>query len=171
MAEIETVLQAVPALGVIVALLYYTITIRNTEKMRRKDFIFQSNLARTPEFFDIFNIVMKMWDYETREEYDAKFSEEHRSRHNYLYNWFNVIGMVYKQGIASADEVFQLYPPNVVISLFELSWPLIRDVRGVSHNAGWLMPFESLYTAAKVRLPDYVPGWQISISTSRPLHP
>ena len=69
MVEFETVLQVVPAIGVIVALLYYSLTIRNTEKLRRKDFIFQSNLWRNSEFFDIWYRVVDMWDYETYDEF------------------------------------------------------------------------------------------------------
>jgi hypothetical protein len=171
MVELNVVLQTVSALGVMIALFYYAITIRNTEKTRRKDFIFQSNLARTPEYFDIFHMVdNQMWDYETLEEYYAKYSDEQITRHNYLYCYFNVIGAIYKEKVASLDEIFQLYPSHSTISLFEISWPLIRDVRARS-NSEWLKPFELLYEEAKKRNPEYVPYWRQKISPTRAYSP
>ncbi len=62
-----------------VALLYYSYTIRNTEKMRRKDIIFQSgSLVLRPEYFEAYYLTSDMWDYETLEEFSRKFSREHR---------------------------------------------------------------------------------------------
>ena len=72
----EILIQSIPAFGVIVALIYYAMTIKNTEKLRRKDFIFQSNLTRTPEFFNIWYNIQSMWDYETYEDFIKKFSRE-----------------------------------------------------------------------------------------------
>jgi hypothetical protein len=112
MVDIEIITQVVPALGVIVALLYYSYTIRNTEKIRRKDFIFQSNLARTTEFFDIFYKIAEMWDYDTQEEFNNKFDAEKRARFNWLVNIFNIIGILMVDGAASRDEIMRLYPPN-----------------------------------------------------------
>ncbi len=60
MVEVQTVLEVVPAFSVIIALLYYSLTIRNSEKLRRKDFLFQAQLARTPEYYKLFSDVYKM---------------------------------------------------------------------------------------------------------------
>jgi len=172
MVELSVILQTMSAFGVMIALFYYAITIRNTEKTRRKDFIIQSNLARTPEYFEIYNMVTnQMWDYETREDYVEKFSDEQRNRHMYLYCYLNVIGALFKEKVASLDEVFQLYPTTAVISVFELSWPLIRDVRELTFNSGWLKPLELLYFEARKRNPEYIPSWRPQVSSTRAYSP
>ena len=76
----NTVLQIVPALGVIVALLYCTITIRNTEKQRRKDFIFQRNLCRTHKYYQIVNEILSMWDFEKWYELEKKYNLEQKAK-------------------------------------------------------------------------------------------
>ena len=169
MVELNTVLQVVPALSVVVALLYYSITIRNTEKTRRKDFIFQSNLARTTEYFDTFFNTYDMWDYETYEEFNKKYSREQQARFNWLVNIFNVIGILMLEGVASKDEILRLYPPSPMIHLFELSWPWIRDIR--KDNPEFFKPFELLYLEARKKLPDFVPHWQMGMRSTRAIHP
>ena len=172
MVELSIILQTMSAFGVMIALFYYAITIRNTEKTRRKDFILQSNLARTPEYFEIYNMITnQMWEYETREEYVEKFNDDQRNKHMYLYCYFNVIGALYKEKVASLDEVFQLYPPTAIINVFELSWPLIRDVRALTYNSGWLKPFELLYYEAKERIPEYIPSWRHKVNPTRAYSP
>lgn len=170
MVDLNTVLQIVPALGVIVALLYYTITIRNTDKQRRKDFIFQSNLARTTEFFNIFYKTYEMWDYDTIEDFNRKFNAEERAKFNWLVNVFNIIGTLMIDGVASRDEIMRLYPINPIIHLFEVAYPWIRDIRASSGNSEYMMPFEELYLEARRRLPEYVPHWQKDMRLSREIH-
>ncbi len=171
MVELETVLQAVPALGVVVALLYYSLTIRNTEKIRRKDFIFQSNITRTPGYFDIWYKVIEMWDYDTYGEFTEKFSREQQADYTYVVTVYNVMGTALRSGVASADEVFQLYPPQFVVSFFEMSWPVVRDLRVLSGNVEYLRPFEDMYREARKKLPDYVPWWQRGLRPTRAVHP
>lgn len=138
--------------------------------MRRKDFIFQSNLAHTTEFFDAFYNTFDMWDYETNEEFVKKYSREQRARFNWLVNIFNVIGVIMLEGVASRDEILRLYPPNAIISLFELAWPWIRDAR-LEENSEYMKPFEQLYLEARMRLPKFVPYWQKGLRPSREIHP
>jgi hypothetical protein len=172
MVEVETVLQAVPALGVMVALLYYSYTIRNTEKMRRKDIIFQSgSLVLRPEYFEAYYLTSDMWDYETLDEYLKKFSRDQRTRLDWVLSIFNIMGIAYKNGVAAEDELFQLFPPNFVINIFEMSWPYIRGLREAYKNPALFMPLEELYTESRRMNPGYIPMWQKGLRSTRVVHP
>jgi hypothetical protein len=171
MVEVETILQVIPALGVIIALLYYSYTIRNTEKIRRKDYIFQSTVKTLdPEFFDAYYSVGEMWDYETVEEYIVKFSREQRSRMDWVISVFNVNAIAYQEGVAPVD-VFKFFGTNYVINLFEMAWPYMRDLRVVFCNSDLFKAFEELYFEARKRNPSYVPAWQEGLRPSRAIHP
>ncbi len=176
MVDVQTVLEVVPALGVIVALLYYSLTIRNTEKLRRKDFIFQnSNLWLKPEYFDawykIQDLSARMWDYGNLDEFFEKFNKEQRKTFDWVLSIFNVIAITYWSGVGSEDELFQLTPPNFTINMFEMSWPYIRDLRVQFGDPEYLKPFERLYYESRRRNPDYVPRWRKGLSPTREIHP
>ena len=161
----------------IVALLYYSLTIRNTEKLRRKDFIFQSsNLWLTPEYFDAFynvqDLSQRLWDYENLEEFMTKFNKDQGKRLDWLLSISNVFAISYKEGITSQEEVFQLFPTHWVINLFEMSWPYIRDLRMSYSNPDLMKPLEELYVEARRVNPGYVPRWQKGgLSSTRALRP
>jgi hypothetical protein len=171
MAEIDIFLPYVPALGVIVALLYYSFTLRNTEKIRRKDFIFQSDIARDSEWFEIYFKILDMWDYDTMDEFNKKYSDDKKWGFLFIQSKYNTIGVQMMEGIAAPDEVLKLYPPHLVVSLFEMAWPWIRDMRTYTTNFEYLKGFECLYVESKKRLPNYVPAWQKGLRSTRAVHP
>ena len=177
MVELGPLLQAVPALGVIVALLYYSVTIRNSEKQRRKDFMFQSsNLWLHPTFFESYykiqNLDERMWDYENVDEYMKKFSKEQRTRMDWILFICNTLGIAYKNGVTTREEIFQLFPTNMVINVFEMSWPAVRDYRIAFSNPDLMKPLEELYFEARRVNPGYVPRWQRDgLSPTRELRP
>jgi len=177
LVDTQTILQVVPALGVIVALLYYSLTIRNTEKQRRKDFMFQSsNLWLHPTFFDSYyqiqDLSERMWDYENLDEYMKKYSMDQRKRMDWILFICNLLGVAYKNGVTTREEVFQLFPTNWVINVFEMSYPSIRDLRLAFSNPELMKPLEELYFEARRINPGYVPRWQKDgVSPTRALHP
>jgi len=66
MIDVSVIRDLVAIFGVIAGFSYYVITVRNTNRARRKDIIFQSQAPRSPEYYAIFNDVVKMRDYSTR---------------------------------------------------------------------------------------------------------
>ena len=160
MASFEFLAIILTGLGLSASILYYASVLTNTDKARRKDIIFQSHTPRNPEYFEIFTKVVQMRDYTTRKEYEEKYTEEQRTKANYLFSHFNVIGVLYLDNIATGDEIFQIYPPHSVILLWEVLEPMIRDLRVDVTNPDHLKPFESLYREARRRTPDYLPYWK-----------
>jgi hypothetical protein len=62
-----------------------------------------------------------MWDYEAYEGFIKKFSRKQQVNYTYVITVYNVMGTAYRVGIATAEEIFQLYPPQFTISYFEMS--------------------------------------------------
>ena len=160
MASFEFLAIILTGLGLSATILYYASVLKNAEKARRKDIIFQSHIPRSPEYYDIFMKVVQMRDYATRKEYEDKYTEEERNRANYLLQHFNVIGILFLGNIATGDEIFQIYPPYAVILLWEALEPMIRELRVDVTSPEHLKPFESLYHEARKRNPNYVPYWK-----------
>jgi hypothetical protein len=159
MVDVQTVTTVFGGLGIGVAAIYYILTIRNSEKIRRKDFLFQAQLARTPEYYKMFSLVGKMHDYETNEEWDSKYDEDQKFQWSYLAQHFNVIGLMFVEGIVPADMLFRMYPTYAVIRLWELSEKHIDAVNRIVHESPF-SGFYALYLEAKKRNPDYVPDWK-----------
>ena len=136
-------------------------TLRNTERLRMKDIIFQSQAPRTPEYYKIYSdVVNNMHDYSTIEEYNTKYSDEARQKANYLFIHFNTIGILFKDGIATADEIFQHYPPYTFIRLWEAMEINIKYLRTITNFPEFLKPFELMYQEARKKTPNYVVSWK-----------
>ena len=160
MASFEFLAIILTGLGLTASIVYYSTILRNANRGRRKDIIFQSHTPRSPEYYNIFTDVVKMRDYTTYEDYTEKYSEEQRNKASYLYQHFNTIGILYLEKIASPDEIFQIYPPYAVILLWEVFETMIISLRVIVDYPDFLKPFESLYSEAKRRSPNYVPYWK-----------
>ena len=159
MVEVD-VLQYIPALGVIVALLYYSITIRNTEKLRRKEVLFQIQAPRSLEYMATGAEVLRMHDYSSHAEYIKKYTEEQRLKANYMFFHFCMIGSLVRYGIASVEELFPLYPTAVIISHWEIQEIMIQDVRVSNKDPTYGETFELLYREARKKNPDFVVSWK-----------
>ena len=62
MLTIESILQVVPALGVIFALIYYSMTLRYTTKARQRELIFLRAQSYSMEYANAYADVVKMDD-------------------------------------------------------------------------------------------------------------
>lgn len=118
--------------------------------------MFQIQAPRSPEYYAIFSEVANMYDYKTYDDYQKRFTDEQRQKANYLFIHFNMLGILLKDGIASAEEIFQLYPTYTMIRLWEVLETQIRGLRDVTKQPDFCEPFELLYREARKKNPDYV---------------
>ena len=157
---IDTLAFVLTGIGLSTSILYYASVLKNSEKARRKDIIFQSHTPRSPDYFRTFTQTLQMHNYTTRNEYEEKYSEEQKNGALYMYSHFNVIGILFLDNLATGDELFQIYPPHAVILIWEALELMILDLRETVKNPAWLNPFEALYNEAKRRTPGYIPFWK-----------
>ena len=95
MASFEFLAIILTGLGLSASILYYASVLKNSEKARQKDIIFQSHTPRSPEYFRNFTQTVQMHDYTTRIDYEEKYSEEQKNGAMYLYSHLNVIGILF----------------------------------------------------------------------------
>ena len=75
----------------------------------------------------------------------------------YVLNHFNALGILYKDGIADAEQIFQLYNSYSLIGFYEKYKHIILVSRmttsGELHNPDMYKPYELLYLEARRRFP------------------
>jgi len=156
LAEIQTAYYMIAATGVLIAAIYYIITLRNANKLRRRDMVLQ-RLQAPIQFYDAYWSVMQMTDWDTLEEFYQKYgpvtNKDAIIKLNYITNHFNALGTLVEDGIVTPEEIFRLYLPYTIINVYEKFQPILMRNRirpdGVVHNPGAFKCYELLYNEAK----------------------
>jgi hypothetical protein len=159
MVSVESVLDIIPALGVIVALAYYSLTLRNTSKARQRELIFLRLQGYSMEYTEAFANVLDYTDWEDAEDWERTYRADPEAWSQWLYimRVYNVAGILLKEKVADADLIFQLYPPMALINLWEQFEPVIRYTRESRNFPGLFQAYEYLYREAKKRYPEILP--------------
>jgi hypothetical protein len=161
MVSIESILDVVPALGVIVALIYYSLTLRNTSRARQRELIFQRLQGYSIEFTKAFADIASYTDWEDAEDFTRKYgmqvNPEAWAKYVYILRAYNFAGILLKERVAEADLIFKLYPPMGVISVWEQFEQTVQDTRERRNVPAHMESFEFLYREAKKRYPEILP--------------
>jgi len=159
MVTLETVLDMVPALGVIVALIYYSLTIRNTEQARHRELILQRFQGYSLDYTKSFAYVLDYTDWEDAEDWERKYRADPEiwSKWLYVMRIHNLAGILLKERMADANLIFQLYPPMSIINVWEQFEPVVRYTRESRKSPALFEPFEFIYNEAKKRHPEILP--------------
>jgi hypothetical protein len=152
------------ATGVCIGAIYYIVTLRDTEKVRRRDMVFQKLQINMNQYFNILYDVLGMTDWNNLEEWASKYGRlnnpEAFSKIMYIISHYNALGILLKDGVVKSEEVFQLYLANVVYALYCMYEPWIMTQRinlaGEPVNPEALNGFEYLALEAKRMYPNLV---------------
>ena len=152
MVTIETLMNAIPALGVIVALVYYTLTIRNQNRTRQAQLfmnIYNQSFANQ-EWLDAHMKVMRT-HWESYEEYMQKIdwnSDESDSEFiraaNLVYCFYEGLGVFVKEGLVDI-RMIALTMTWMTRTLWEKIAPMIYESRKRMNYPRMLSEFEYLY--------------------------
>jgi hypothetical protein len=122
------------ATGVCFAAYYYVITLRNTEKIKRRDLVFQKLNLNLVQLMNTMYYVRKMVDWDTLEEFSQKYSywknTEAFSNLMIMMNYFNLLGWMMKDKIVTAEEVFELVAAGYFKNFYEKFKPWLDDQGG-----------------------------------------
>ena len=158
MIDLQTILSMVPAIGVIVALVYYSLTLRYTSKARQRELIFLRFQGYSVELQRAYADVTTYDDWEDVEDWDRKYGRrtnpEAFSKYLYIMSINNLAGLLLKEKEADPDLIFQLYPAASVIRIWEQFEPIVRNMREKRKYPALYEPFEFLYNEAKKRYPE-----------------
>jgi hypothetical protein len=152
--------------GVLVAAAYYIQNMRVNEKIRRRDIVFQRLNVNVLQHYKIFYDVVRMVDWETLEEFRRKYSRwtnpEAIAEIMYIMNHYNSIGIMLKDGIVEADEVYKLYAPSSMIAIYEKFLPFLN-----TFESEYVSGFKYLYEYTRKRYP--ASEWGLSRSLEEEL--
>jgi hypothetical protein len=161
MVTIESLLDVIPAAGVIIALVYYSMTLRYTTKARQRELIFLRSQSYSKEYSDAYTNICNQQDWKTPEDWFEKYGRtkdpEAFSSFLYICNVFNLAGVLLKEKEVDEDLIFQLYHPNSIIPVWEHFETIVYYIREDHKYSGYFEPFEFLYKKAKKKYPDIPP--------------
>jgi hypothetical protein len=161
LAVLQSVSYIAGALGVCVAASYYSVLLRNAEKEKRKQLILQKLPAMSREFYENHFYIFWNSNWETPEEYEQKYGRnmEVQTRLWYILNTYNILGILYQEGLMSLDDIAKLYAPGWVMRMYEMAESFIKRNRLNYVNCKMaqpelMKPLEQLYLALKVKYPN-----------------
>lgn len=144
-------------LSIAASILYYASVLRNANKARQRELIYQKYQSYSLEYAKAFQEVTLMRDWKDYDEFEDKYGREANidasSKWMYIMRIYNLAGIHLHEG-ADPDLIFKLYPPSAVITLWELFEPIIQRRRERDNDPQRHKPLEYLYDEAKSRFPD-----------------
>jgi len=157
---VENILNIVPAVGVIIALIYYTQTLRNTEKSRQREQVF----IRLESFGMTYNRAIDhiMNDWTGEDDYHS-LDKETRINWNFISTRYQNVGVMLREKMIDQKLLYQTFSPRAIISLWEKSEHLVRDNRETNKYTTYMDAFEYLYNETKKRFPDII-TWQREVT-------
>ncbi|MCW4040285.1 MAG: hypothetical protein NWE83_05995 [Candidatus Bathyarchaeota archaeon] len=110
MVDYQTISIVLTGIGMMIALTYYALQIRNQNKTRKAQIIMQvyqkmSDADFAESFWEVFS---REWD--TVEEYLEKYPS--RTNFAILTNYYEGVGILLKKGLADRALVYEFFPTN-----------------------------------------------------------
>jgi len=165
MIDLDTLSIVLTGIGIIVAIIYYTLTLRNTSKARQRELILQRFQGYSFEYMEAFVDVENFTDWEDSNDFLEKYGPEKNpeafSKYLYTMSIYNLAGVFLKEKIADAELIFQLYQPNTIIGMWEKFEPLTLALRERRKYPEYREPFEFLYNEAKKRYPEIQESFKV----------
>ncbi len=155
----QIIFQFLQTAGLLVGIGYYITTLRNAQKNRMIDMVFQRMHTRSAEYFkDSLDITPSMFDWETVEEFHRKWNWRKTpdiiAQRAAIGDRFTAWGMLLRQGLTDIDFVAKVFPPAYVMAWWERNEPLYQEERKVTNFPEQYEDLEFLYNALKKKYPD-----------------
>ncbi len=166
LATLQAVSYIMGSLGVFVAAVYYVYNMRNADRLRRRDWVFQKLNIGLLEHYKIYLDVTMMTDWDTLEDFTRKYNKwsnpEALAKLLYLISHYNSLGILLKDGIIEGDELYKLYAPSSIVSIYEKFLPFLSI-----YEHEYMSGFKHLYEYTKKRYPNGV--WMLNRSLEEQL--
>ena len=167
MVTLETVLDVIPLMSLVVVLAYYTLTIRNQNRTRQAQLLMNLyETYRSPEFRKNFQKVLDL-EYNDFDDFWGKYGSqvnlEAWSNWQSVAAYFHGIGILLKEGLIDINLLDQLIVNVVLVSWLQMG-PIVKgfreytsgsdarfEGRGSSKRHPHLSGFEYLYNELRKR--------------------
>lgn len=160
MVDYQTISIVLTGIGMIIALTYYTITLRNANRTRQKELLLERNkigLEYIRSWADV--VFVQDWKNlaELQEKYPWDTHFEERARVLYILNVYNSLGLLLKEKVTEPHLMFKMFPPPAVISTWKKYEAWIQEVRELSNDPQEYDGFEFLYNEVRRLYPNVNP--------------
>jgi len=131
---IAVMLDIIRTAGILVGILYYLSILRNAQKNRIKEMVFQRMQTRTPEYYlNVFESNPSLLEFETIEEYHSKYNwrttPELLAKRYTVQSKLDAWGFLLKEGLVDLEFITQLHNRNFIVSWYEALEPIFLDNR------------------------------------------
>jgi hypothetical protein len=154
MVDIQTISIMLASASVVAGVTYYALQIRHQNRMRQTDLVtrlsydISTNKEFLEAFADTFEVEFKDYD-DFVKRYGKPISRSQVPMSFMMMgNFFEQIGVLFKNGLIDASLISQLFPIEIV---WEKMKPLVEGMRREYHNPGFFEWFEYLYNEMKKR--------------------
>jgi hypothetical protein len=154
LSSFETVLNIVPAVGVIVALVYYAMNVRNANITRKSQLAmnFYTHVTKK-EFWEQWTRVLFYQHYTSYQEWDQKYgpttNPEAAGEHYTVCQMFVGAGTLLKERVIEPRILFKYLPQATVRTSWEKFKSWIEAIRIAYNDPEFCDMFEYLYEEAK----------------------
>jgi len=159
MVSIESILDVVPAVGVIVALVYYTQELRNQERARQREQLQQRlQSADLPYARAWTNVMFKNATNreEWKEIYHPTKNPELFADMIFIQSRFQSLGVMLKEKIIDPDLLYRIYTPFSILVTWEHYKSNVLARREEINDPNLWSEFEYLYEETKKRFPNII---------------
>ncbi len=161
LVDAQTLTTMFGGIGVGVAAFYYIMMLRSTEKIRRRDLVFQ-RLQMPIQFYQAYGELLYARDITSFEVLRTKMfgKPEEMAKLWYVLNHFNSLGVLVQEGLATPEQIFKQYLPIGMMIIYErfrgeiVNSRYRHEPKLEVHNPDAYMGFELLYREAKRLYPN-----------------
>ena len=159
MIQIEYLPIVLTGLGIIVAIVYYTLTLRNANKTRKSQLTMNFYTHVTDfNFWKPWTYVVMNYHFTTFQEWDEKYgpttNPEAAAEFYTVIQIFEGAGTLLKEGIIESKLLFKYLPAVIIRTSWEKYRLWINGVRVAYNDPEFGDMFEYLYEEAKRLYPD-----------------
>jgi hypothetical protein len=151
-------LDVIRTAGILVGIYYYISILRNAQKNRTIDMVFQRTQTRSVEYFQNINELSQMetgWNTpdEFYEKYNYEKTPELIAKRSNINSGLNAWGYLLREGLVDIDFVCRFNTPGWIMHWWKTNEPIIMQTRD-HNNPDSNRDFEFLYNAVKKRYPN-----------------
>ncbi len=144
MADLQTLSLVLTGIGLIIALTYYALTLRNTNRTRQADMLMRLHSEWGNKYHQDAAWTVLSLDFGDYSEFESKYGPvtEGKEVHMELYRvgwFFNGLGVLLHKGLADIDLIVELFG-YMVIWQWEIIEPVItagRELYGQPKTLEW----------------------------------
>ena len=151
-AELLSTLQSISyiagATGVCIAAIYYIQILRNAERDKRRQTLLMRMPTMNRDWHDSYwyNYFTLQGDYTEQEWKKIYISPEYQSKATYILSYYNMVGLLYTEGLMTIEDIVKVYSPTSIIYMFEKYLRSIPNNRfnseGGDSDPGYNVPLE-----------------------------